>query len=311
MDSTVSTVDLGNIKTKSKRSRGWVFTLNNWTEEEYKDLLHITQQFAQKYIIGKEHAPTTGTPHLQGYIYWKEGKSRDAMKKLFGKRYYLEFARGSPKQNETYCGKDEEYIKVGFDEKVDNSYDTEWRLIIAARLERLNKEYENVVWKPWQRDVLDILETKADMRTIHWVFDPIGNSGKSYLTKYIYLTRKIIIADGKKDNVFNQVCTMVIGDKKKKILPEEPEVVLLDIPRSSEGYINYGVLEQLKNGLIYSGKYEGGICAFGALHVIVFANFLPDRSQFSDDRWNIISVAEISCVLERPRSALESFEFSD
>ena len=73
---------------------------------------------------------------------------------------------------------------------------------------------------------------------------------------------------------------------------KEFKIVLLDIPRSAEGYINYGVLEQLKNGLLYSGKYEGGKCLFDDVHVVVFANFMPDRSQFSEDRWNIIELNE-------------------
>lgn len=289
-DNTVNTVGLGNNRTKPKRSRGFVLTLNNWTEEEYKNMIDNCTLHGKKFILGKEIAPTTGTPHIQGYIYFKDSKSLEAVRKIFPRTNII-LAKGTPKQNETYCGKDEDYIKHGFEEEEVNSYDKEMKIIIANRKKQLMGIYETVEWKDWQRQVLDILETKADMRTIHWVFDPIGNSGKSYLTKYIYLTRKIIIADGKKDNVFNQVCLMVNGDKKNKVLPEEPEVVLLDIPRSSEGYINYGVLEQLKNGLIYSGKYEGGICAFGALHVIVFANFMPDMSQFSDDRWNIINLA--------------------
>jgi len=291
-ENTKNTVELGNTKTNSKRSRGYCFTLNNYTEEEYENIKeNLHKNTVLKYILGRE-VGKQGTPHLQGYLYFKEGQTFDYVKnKVVGPRSHIEKAKGTPKQNKNYCGKDDDYISKGFEEKEENSYDKEQKIILAARLDRLRAEYENVVWKPWQRQVLDILETKADTRTIHWVYDPIGNSGKSYLTKYIYLTRKIIIADGKKDNVFNQVCTMVNGDKKNKVLPEEPEVVLLDIPRSSEGYINYGVLEQLKNGLIYSGKYEGGICAFEALHVIVFANFHPDRSQFSDDRWNIIIVA--------------------
>ena len=150
--------------------------------------------------------------------------------------------------------------------------------------------YDGIEWKQWQKDVIEISERPPDGRTIYWVYDPKGNSGKSFLTKYLHLTRKIIIADGKKDNVFNQVKTMLMGDKKNKILPEDPEIVILDIPRSSEGYINYGVLEQLKGGLIYPGKYEGAVCEFDHVHVIVMANFMPDLSQFTDDRWHIINV---------------------
>lgn len=133
---------------------------------------------------------------------------------------------------------------------------------------------------------MDFIDERPDSRTINWIYDPIGNCGKSFLTKYLALTKEIIIADGKKDNIFNQVNRKLNEEEK------EFELVVLDIPRSSEGYINYGVLEQLKNGLIYSGKYEGGMCLFDDVHVIVFANFMPDRSQFSKDRWRIIEITE-------------------
>lgn len=289
MSNTNSTVALGNTITKAKRSRGWCFTLNNYTEEDFNKLKDTCTQFCKKFIIGKE-VGKKGTPHLQGYVYFQDGKTFDAVKQLLGTALHLEKAKGTAEQNKKYCGKDENYIMQGFDTTDKEAFDVEYNKRIQERKSNLLINYENISWKRWQNDVLQVLEQEPDSRTIHWVFDPIGNSGKSFLTKYLYLTRKIIIADGKKDNVFNQVLQMVMGDKKNKILPEDPEIVILDIPRSSEGYINYGVLEQLKNGLIYSGKYEGGICAFGNVHVIVMANFEPDMSQFSIDRWHIINV---------------------
>ena len=117
-----------------------------------------------------------------------------------------------------------------------------------------------------------------------WVLDTAGGRGKSFLAKYLYLTFPTIIADGKKDNVFNQL-------KTKLDEGIEPRLVLLDIPRCGQGYMNYGVIEQLKNGLCYSGKYEGGDCVFEPPHVIVMANFEPDYTQFTGDRWKVIDLS--------------------
>lgn len=289
MSNTNSTVALGNTKTKAKRSRGWCFTLNNYTEEDYNKLKDTCTQFCKKFIIGKE-VGKKGTPHLQGYCYFQDGKTFDAVKQLLGTALHLEKAKGTAEQNKKYCGKDENYIMQGFDVDDKEAFEIEFNRRINERRERLMARYEGIEWKEWQKEIIEISEQPADGRTIYWVYDPKGNSGKSFLTKYLHLTRKIIIADGKKDNVFNQVKTMLMGDKKNKILPEDPEIVILDIPRSSEGYINYGVLEQLKGGLIYSGKYEGAVCEFDHVHVIVMANFMPDLSQFTADRWHIINV---------------------
>ncbi|MBP7541558.1 MAG: hypothetical protein KA802_16680 [Saprospiraceae bacterium] len=48
----------------------WVFTLNNYTEDEEKALKTAIETHRFDYLVyGYETAPTTGTPHLQGYIY--------------------------------------------------------------------------------------------------------------------------------------------------------------------------------------------------------------------------------------------------
>lgn len=279
----MTTSELGNTNTNSQqkqRTRGWCFTLNNYSDEEYEILKYDLTNKSIKFVIGKEIGEQ-GTPHLQGYCYFKNKHSFQQMKKI-NDRCHWEVAKGSPEANLSYCTKsDESAVQNGFAKKITLQEEIKDRLL---------KKYDNVKWKSWQNDVLNVLETMPDSRTINWVYDPIGNSGKSFLVKYIALVDEIIIADGKKDNIFHQVL--------KKINEEEKEfrTVILDIPRSSEGYINYGVLEQLKNGLMYSGKYEGGMCLFDDIHVFVFANFKPDYNQFSSDRWNVIEIREDNLV---------------
>lgn len=50
------------------RVKRFCFTLNNYTEDDIKKLQEYAQEWTQFAIIGKEIAPTTGTPHLQGYM---------------------------------------------------------------------------------------------------------------------------------------------------------------------------------------------------------------------------------------------------
>ena len=92
--------------TKKDRKRPWVFTLNNYTDEEVQSLLDMTDQ-TERIFVGYEIAPTTGTPHLQGYVYFKNAKTMSAVKKALGsERYWLAIAKGTPWEGYVYALKD-------------------------------------------------------------------------------------------------------------------------------------------------------------------------------------------------------------
>lgn len=62
-------------------------------------------RFALYFIYQCEITPSTGRPHLQGYIYFANGKSLRSVKKLLVDSAHVEIARGTAKQNRTYCSK--------------------------------------------------------------------------------------------------------------------------------------------------------------------------------------------------------------
>lgn len=93
------------------RVRGFVFTLNNYSEEELQEIVSTAQQHCEKYIFGKEIAPTTKTPHIQGYLYWKNAKTISASREMLPLRVANhEPAKGTPKQNYVYCSKEGDFI---------------------------------------------------------------------------------------------------------------------------------------------------------------------------------------------------------
>lgn len=66
------------------RVRGWLFTWNNYTDQVIEHLR--SQALLVTYIIwGKEVSPTTGTPHLQGFVYYSSKKSFQQVQKVFNK----------------------------------------------------------------------------------------------------------------------------------------------------------------------------------------------------------------------------------
>lgn len=68
----------GETHKKIKR-RSFRFTLNNYTEEDEKYLQELDCQYI---VYGHEVAPTTGTKHLQGFLYFKNERYLDAVRKL-------------------------------------------------------------------------------------------------------------------------------------------------------------------------------------------------------------------------------------
>lgn len=260
------------------RSRGWCFTLNNY---EQNDIDTLTLHFEGcEYIIGKE-VGENGTPHLQGYVWFKSARSFKAMKKMIPNAH-LEKAKGHKKSNYNYCSKGGDFISTIIlpKSKVDKKLEFRNKL-----KEKVLLKYKDIMWKPWQQKIIDIIEAKPDERVIHWFHESQGNVGKSFLAKYIACKYDIILMEGKKNDIFNQV-----NDCLDRLV--EPKIVVVDIPRCSKEFVSYSALEQLKNGMLYSGKYEGGMCIFDTPTVIVLSNDLPDYEKMSMDRWDVIEIID-------------------
>lgn len=112
-----------------QNSAGWCFTCNNYTEVHCAKV----QSFADncKYIVcGKEIAPTTGTPHLQGYIHWKDSKSLPATIAAFGHGFSFIKATGSAAQNQIYCSKENLWFEWGVPPKSPKEKGEQERLFI-------------------------------------------------------------------------------------------------------------------------------------------------------------------------------------
>lgn len=130
---------------KMSRCRGYVFTLNNWTEEEVEKL---RQQAGYKYLIFGREVGENGTPHLQGYVYWKAAKTFSACKKALGSRYHIEAQKGSCEQAIDYCKKENNYEEIGHPpltqkEKGDKNkkrYERAWDLAKQGKIEEIDAD---------------------------------------------------------------------------------------------------------------------------------------------------------------------------
>jgi len=131
----------------------------------------------------------------------------------------------------------------------------------------------------WQRTLLAQLGQQPDKRSVLWYFDPEGGCGKTEICRYLlakvegvlYLTS----AAGK--DLVHQVV------KAQK----DPKIIIMNLPRSAEGKFSYASVESIKDGLIFSGKYEGGSRLMPHPHLVIFSNWYPDITQLTPDRWII------------------------
>lgn len=87
------------------RVRRFVFTLNNWLQEEWEYLIRRFAPQTTWMVVGKEIG-SNGTPHLQGACILGSQMTFSRLKTLIGfKRAHIEVMMGSPEDSLLYCTK--------------------------------------------------------------------------------------------------------------------------------------------------------------------------------------------------------------
>jgi len=258
--SPMSREEVGNTKTSSRPATSlyWVFTLNNFTDEEFNILSKEICLHCLDYRV-QEETGESGTPHLQGFIHCK--KRLRPMETFSCKRIHWEKAR-SPKHAREYCCKED-------------SATGKYILDSIEPIKLINPDRE------WEIDILNIISNDPDDRSIYWFWEPNGNSGKSAFTKYLCVKHNALCVSGKSSDC--KYAIVKYHEEKKKY----PKIIVFDIPRTNLDYINYEAIESIKNGCFFSGKYDSSQVIMNSPHIIVFANSEPQTWKLSQDRWKI------------------------
>lgn len=265
-EGNTSTSPRPNKKRKLNRispSKRWIIVLNNWTEDNLVELVDSFQQAGMSYILGKEIAET-GTPHLQGYV---ESETTFRPMEKFGTwkfKPHWEKCKGNQKQNLDYCSKDGDYV-------------TNFKMPRKLQLPACDL--------PWQKDIIEMVKSEPDDRSIYWYWSDKGNIGKTTFGKYLCVNHNACLLSGKGADVRNGALTW------KNDKGTYPDLCIFPIPRSfNSDYLSYEAIENVKDAFFYSGKYEGGTVCDPCPHLIVFANFEPDRDKMSEDRWHVVNI---------------------
>jgi len=252
------------VKEKCSKSRSWFFTFNNPEQEnigpeQMEQYLNMLEPKAWKFQLEKGDE---GTLHYQGVIYVK---NPIVMPKHICKKIHWERCK-SWHAALKYVGKKETRVKGP------------WSFGVKEEVEL--KVIEEL--RPWQVMVKEILDEEPDDRTIHWFWEPDGNIGKTAMAKWICSKYNVLYLSGKASDAKYAVANWI----KTKVL----HAVIFGYVRSNEDYVSYEALEAIKDGIFFNSKYESGMVMYNSPHVIVFANFEPDRTKLSIDRWEIVDL---------------------
>lgn len=90
------------------RVRAWIFTINNYTDDDMADIEKLKNKKPGYLIVGKE-VSSTGTPHLQGYVRFTHPRRLKEMAIVL-RRARLEAAKGSDLHNKVYCSKERDLL---------------------------------------------------------------------------------------------------------------------------------------------------------------------------------------------------------
>lgn len=295
-------------------SKGWCFTCFYDGDEQHDVALLHLQLLSDSpdcaYIVaGRESCPTTGRTHFQGYVYFNRRLALSSVRNLLPQSH-LTRARGSVADNRAYCTKDGDFEEFGTPpahepgKRSDLDAFRDWCLqqqrkpnerVLAREFPGLFLRYRQSLLRMvellcpqssicdgspnpgWQSELLESISLPASDRTVDFFVDPNGGSGKSWFCQYAYSTLEgvQVLGPGKRDDLAYAI-------------REENWIFLFNIPRGSMEFLNYGLLEQIKDRMVLSSKYESKMKILENVpHVVVFCNEMPDMTKMTQDRYVI------------------------
>jgi len=276
------------------------FTHSNYTEENWANYIAYIEKNCVFGVLAREIAPTTGTPHIQGFFNLRTQRKFSTLKNMFGTAHF-EKAKASDEKNLAYCTKSDckayvfgepqfagkrndldevkTAIKVGktkfqLMEEFSETYSAHHKFIDeytqAFKNDSLEKEIIEI-FRPWQQLLINELEKPADDRHILWIHDPEGGIGKTRLARWLVDHKNAFYTNGGRsiDITYSY---------------NHQPIVIFDYVRESQDFVSYSTIEQLKNGILSSNKYNSCLKRFKSPHVVIFANFKPPEGKFSADR---------------------------
>lgn len=282
--------------TDTNKYKNWIFTWNADNDDNLlkkSEVQSLLMTLANTYAFQEEKGEETGRRHYQGCFQTKIRKrqqtllndiviilsadprinAREAIKNLTIQRMC-----GSWEQNIEYCTK----INTSQSEPIVSE---DLTIYAGNDIDFLGQPENRYPWQDKLLSILfkdgeSILSTPND-RTIIWITDTKGNSGKSKFVKYVCYNNPstIKVSFGSA----SQLRGSLVSAGKQNLY-------FLDIPRTlgDDDSMNslLSVIEDLKNGFVVSTMYgKHSTLMMDPPHIIVFSNKSAPMDKLSADRW--------------------------
>jgi len=251
------------------RFRNWCFTLNNYSDDEYEEVWNTKCKYL---VIGKEIGEN-GTPHLQGYIEFENGKTLTAIKKI-NSRIHWESRRGTSKQASDYCKKDNNFKEQGMIASQGHRTDLDevTSLVLQKDFNPLEYASTYVKYHSGLDKLIGLTYPARDSKPqVHWLHGKAG-TGK---TRYVI--------DNYTDVYIKDHTKWWNGYKQQ-------EVILID---DFDSHLwEFRVLLLVLDRYPYQGEYKGGYINVNSPIIYVTCEFHPSKY------WKDNDLAQVSRRLD-------------
>lgn len=282
----------------SRGNREWCFVVNNWTQTDYEQVFNLKNE-ARYLVFGKEIGEKCGTPHLQGYVYFKDCKTLSRMKKYIPRANFgIRYEDSTPEQASAYCKKDKEYLEFGQISKQGKRVDLdEIKDDIVAGKDVDEILLENpVIYHQYGRtlekiqDVTLRRQTRTEFTKGYWIFG-VSGGGKSELLFNNYSSKRAYVWKKEKEwqDGYKQQPLVIIDEFRGQL----PFWKLLEL---ADKWTNCWVERRGKEAMPFTSK---AVCISSALRPEeVFKNLdANDKWLQFNRRYRVVDISNIRAKL--------------
>jgi hypothetical protein len=267
----------------------------NFLNKFKSDLEGLTPGQKVKTLVYQiERGEKTGVIHYQGFLHLQDrirpGTLMISLNRLgyFGIETKPKARDSSDQQCIDYCSKHETRLQGPF------SYPEIYR----------GQDLNKILLEPydWQKNFNEILNQNPEKRVIYWLFDPIGNTGKTEWCKTRrFFNNALVLGWGRQQDLFHV---------RKSF--ENKKEILFNLTKAMPDNVNVNdfssALEAIKDGMFLSTKYIPEERSTFVPHVVVLSNQLPAEDSMSENRFKICRIGhETKKLYQMSKKEIDAF----